>query len=404
MLNACVEPIDAELARLRTGPAHAAVMTRAEVLCPLIDKYRAQGDCDRRIPAPLMEAMKDSGVFRLLQPQRYGGEECHPFSYFSLQAALSAFDMSSGWVQGVMGLVAFHLALFPPEAQDDVWRADPDALLASSYMPAGKAERVPGGFRLRGRWGYSSGADYADWLMLGAMVVLEGATPEHVVFLVPRADLQIHDTWHTIGLRATGSQDVTVDDCFIPEYRIHSIQDRFAGMSAGLKVNTAALYRIPLPQMLFRAISTPALGGLRGSLDAFLAHSRDRTAQMKKPPTDPVAQLACAEATDAIDEMTCMMQVDLERLLAHARSGHEGSIRERMIIRLRTTSVTERCCALSQRLFKASGASGLSVEKPLGRILADLQAARQHAANQYESHGRALGALLQGVELEDTLL
>ncbi|MEE3624949.1 acyl-CoA dehydrogenase family protein [Nitrospirillum sp. BR 11752] len=379
----------------------AAILDRAHQLLPLIDSLKVEGERERRAPAALIDAIRQAGLFRLLQPRRYGGAECHPATFFAVQAALSAGDMSIGWLQGVMGMVAFHLALLPVEAQDDVWRDDPLALLASSYMPAGKATRVPGGFRLSGRWGFSSGADHADWFMLGAMAALEGDTPEHVIFLVPRADVRIHDTWDTIGLRGTGSHDVSVEDRFVPAHRRHGVQERFLTGGPGLAVNPAPLYRIPLPQMLFRAISTPALGGLRGMLDAFIEHNRRRGTG---PLTDPVAQLACGETAVELDEMTRTLEGNFERMLDHARQGGDAPIADRMLYRVQATSVVERCDRLARRLFKAAGASALSVANPLGPICADIQAARQHAANQYEVYGRTLGAHLFQLDVKDTLL
>ncbi|MDG3438991.1 acyl-CoA dehydrogenase family protein [Nitrospirillum amazonense] len=383
------------------GLLPVGILHRAHALLPLIDTLKAEGERERRAPVALIDALKRAGLFRLLQPRRYGGAECHPATFFAVQATLSAEDMSIGWLQGVMGMVAFHLALLPVEAQDDVWRDDPTALLASSYMPAGKAARVPGGFRLSGRWGFSSGADHADWFMLGAMAALEGDEQEHVIFLVPRADVRIHDTWDTIGLRGTGSHDVSVDDGFVPAHRCHGVRERFLTGGPGLAVNPAPLYRIPLPQMLFRAISTPALGGLRGLLEGFIDHNRRRG---PGPLADPVAQLACGEAAAELDEMTRTLEGNFDRMLDHARQGREAPIGDRMLYRVQATTVVERCDRLARRLFKASGASALSIANPLGRICADIQAARQHAANQYEIYGRTLGAHLFQLDVKDTLL
>ncbi|TWB24409.1 3-hydroxy-9,10-secoandrosta-1,3,5(10)-triene-9,17-dione monooxygenase [Nitrospirillum amazonense] len=382
------------------------ILHRAQALLPLIDTLKAEGERERRAPAALIDALKRAGLFRLLQPRRYGGAECHPATFFAVQAALSAGDMSIGWLQGVMGMVAFHLALLPAQAQDDVWRDDPTALLACSYMPAGKATRVPGGFRLSGRWGFSSGADHADWFMLGAMAASEeGDTPEHVIFLVPRADVRIHDSWDTIGLRGTGSHDVSVEDGFVPAHRRHGVQERFLIGGPGRAVNLAPLYHIPLPQMLFRAISTPALGGLRGMLDAFIEHSRRRAGPNGGGPlVDPVAQLACGETAAELDEMTRTLEGNFDRMLDHARQDRDAPITDRMLYRVQATSVVERCDRLARRLFKAAGASALSVANPLGRICADIQAARQHAANQYEIYGRTLGAHLFQLDVKDTLL
>lgn len=389
----------------------AAALTQARALIPLLHSRAADGDRDARLSPIVMDAMRSAGLFRLLQPRRYGGPELDPETFFIVQAALAEGDMSAGWLQGVMGVLAFHLALFDERAQDDVWGEDPDALLACSYMPTGKATPVGGGFRLSGRWGFASGSNYCDWLILAGSVSAEtagtetGTPPDLRVFLVPRTDALVHDNWDTTGLRGTGSQDVTMEGVLVPEHRTHRHIDRFLGTSPGLAINTAPLYRLPLPQLLFRTITMPAAGALRGFLDAFLDHSRARVAVTGQAVArDPVAQLVAAEIEASLDEITAMMGRNFAQLMDYACLGEQAPIPQRMVYRLQATMVAERCTLLAARLFKACGASGLAKSHPFGRYLADIAAARQHAANQFEAQGRALGALLLGSGADDTTL
>src|SRR6516164_2114908 len=118
----------------------------------------------------------------------------------------------------------WHLALFPPQAQDDVWGEDTSIQLSTSLAPTGTVERVDGGFRLSGRWSFSSGCDYCQWAALGGMApaVESGAPPDARIFLLPRRDYVIDDNWHVTGLCATGSKDIVVAEAFVPEYRTHS--------------------------------------------------------------------------------------------------------------------------------------------------------------------------------------
>lgn len=380
-------------------------IARATALLPLVRDCAAQGEREARLPDRMIAALREEGLLRLLQPARYGGEEAAPEVFFAVQAILSRADMSTGWLQGVMGTLAFHLALFPHAAQDDVWGRDADALIACSYMPTGIAEPVPGGVRLSGRWGFASGADHCDWLLLAGKASLADGTPDLRVFLVPRADVTIARVWDTTGLRATGSQDVEARDVFVPDHRAHRHADRFAGTSPGLAGQGNPLYRLPLPQLLFRNITTPAIGALEGFLDAFLDHSRARVAVTGQAVArDPTAQQVAGETLAAIDEMTTQMRTNFARLLAYARRGEEAPVRERMLYRLQAVGCAERCSLLAARLFKACGASGLSRAHPFGRYLADIAAARQHAASQVEAQARALGAALLDVGGEDTVL
>jgi 3-hydroxy-9,10-secoandrosta-1,3,5(10)-triene-9,17-dione monooxygenase len=396
---------EADVRMTKKAPDKVAYLDHVSRLRAPIEAHQAEGESQGWLPRSVIGAMREAGLFRMLQPTHFGGAECDPATFFSVQMALSQIDMSAGWLHGVMGVLAFHLALFDMRAQRDVWGDAPDALMASSYMPRGTAVVTPEGYRLSGKWSYASGADHADWLLLGGIVKRDSAEGEMMVFLIPRRDAEILGTWDTTGLRATGSQDIVVRQAVVRACPTHTIRDRFMGRSAGLSVNRAALYRIPLPQMLFRVISSPAIGGLQGLLDALLAHNRARIAVTGAAVSkNPVVQLACAEAAAEIDEMQKTMTANFERLLDYGRRGVEAPIEERMLHRLQATMVAERCCRMASRLFKASGASGLSQKKPFGRFLKDIEAARQHIANQYEPHGEALGARMLGIEIEDTLL
>lgn len=383
-----------------------ALVARARAMAPALAALAPAGDRERRLPDAAAAALREAGFFRILQPRRHGGYEMAPAVFNEVQMVLAEADMSTGWVHGVVGVLAFHLALLDDRAQAEVWGDDPSTLVAASYMPRGRAVPVEGGYRLSGRWGFASGIDHCGWAFLGGIVEADGAGPPDArAFLVPRADLRVLDTWRVTGLRGTGSHDVAVEEAFVPEYRTHRNADRFLGRNPGTAVNTGPLYRVPLPQLLFRAISSSSIGALRHLLDAFVDYNGRRLSVLGTAVArDPVAQLACAEAAADIDEMTAMLRRNFDRLMDHARRGGQAPIRERQLYRLHATRVPERCCALAQRLFKACGASALSEDRPFGRILADLAAARQHAAMQFETHGRALGAAMLGIEEEDTLL
>src|SRR3546814_460004 len=258
------------------GSASEFISSAPSPFCEIVAAHAAEGDALCRISPVILDAMRSEGLFRTLQPRRFGGGEADIAAFFDKQIEISATDMSTGWLAGVMGVLAFHLALFPAKAQTDVWDANPGALMACSYMQTGKAILTSDGYELSGRWRFASGADYADWFLLGARLERAGEI-EPVIFLVPRHDVEILQTWRATGLRGTGSQDLSIERCFVPTHRIHGIRERFLGMSPGLEVNRAPLYRIPLPQLLFRVVSVPAIGALRSGLAALIDHNSLRT-------------------------------------------------------------------------------------------------------------------------------
>ena len=201
----------------------------------------------RRLPDETFADFQEQGLLRALQPKRYGGYELDPGVFYQAVTEVAAVCGSSGWVFGVLGAHNWHLAILPPQAQEDVWGKDDSVQLSTSVAPTGKVERVAGGFRLSGRWSFSSGCDFCQWVVLGGIAppLERDAPPDARVFLVPRADYRIEDNWHVTGLCGTGSKDIVIDEALVPEYRTHSLIDAFHLRHPGAAVNDAPLYRLP---------------------------------------------------------------------------------------------------------------------------------------------------------------
>ena len=164
-------------------------------------------------------------------------------------------------------------------------------------------------------------------------------------------------------------------------------------------------YRLPFGQIFVRGISTAALGALQGMLNAFMDYGKTRVTRAGgRSAENPFVQLVCAETAAAIDEMTNTLHRNLRNLHAYARASEMPPLEERLRYKFQSTEVTERCTLLAARIFKASGAAGLSDDLPFGGILADLMAGRQHISNQYEYVGSSWGGVMFGLENRDFML
>jgi 3-hydroxy-9,10-secoandrosta-1,3,5(10)-triene-9,17-dione monooxygenase len=380
-------------------PTSAELIARARALIPVLAERAAKAEAERRLPDETIADMQAAGFFRLLQPKRWGGYEMDMATYFEVQLALAEGDMSTAWVYGVVGVHPWLMALIDDRAANDVWGEDDATLVSSSLMPAGTVTRAPGGFRLSGRWKFSSGCQHCRWAFLGVNAALDPAAPaDRCVLLVPHSDYQILDTWNVAGLKATGSHDIVVKDAFVPEHRLLQFVDTFRGEGAGRAANTAPLYRLPFGQIFVRGVSTAALGALQGMLDAFLSYGAARLSRGGRTAHDPVAQLAVAEAAAAIDEMKTILLRDFRTLSAYAERGEMPPLGLRMEYKFHSAVVAERCSNLAARLFRATGGIGIYADQPFGRMLADINAGRQHISNQFEQVGRAFAAVLFGGE------
>jgi 3-hydroxy-9,10-secoandrosta-1,3,5(10)-triene-9,17-dione monooxygenase len=380
-------------------PTAAETIARARAMIPALAARAPQGARERRIARDTIAEMQAAGLFRVLQPRRWGGYELDIHSYFEIQMALGEGDMSVAWVYGVVGVHPWLIALLDDRAARDIWGADDTTLACSSLMPVGTSEPADGGFRLSGRWKYASGCEHCAFAFLGGAPP-GGAPEERRIFLVPKSDYEIVDTWHVSGLKATGSHDIVIEDAFVPAHRSVTFADNFRGVAPGLAVNTAPLYRLPFGQVFFRGVSTAAIGALQGMLNAYIGYAKARVPRYAGAPAseDPVVQQTCAEAVCAIDEMKTVLHRNFTVLEGYAARGEMPPLKLRMEYKFHNAWVAERCSRLAARLFKATGSAGIFDDQPYGRILADINAGRSHISNQFEANARSFGATLFGIE------
>ena len=388
---------------LNKVPEPSELIERARQMVPALKARAKQATADHKIPDETIAEMQAAGFFRILQPKRWGGFEMHPNVFFEVQKLLAEGCMSTGWVYGVVGGHPYELALFHDEAQREVWGEDESVLVASSYQPVGKVERAEGGFYLSGRWGFSSGADHCQWVLLGAMIppLQEGDPPDMRTFLIPRKDYEIDYTWDTFGLQGTGSQDVVVARAFVPDYRTHKAIDGFLCQNPGQAENTAPLFRLPWAQLFLRLVSTAALGGTRAAVKAAIeiAQSRISTNTGKAAKADPILQSAIATAYAQLDEMEVVLRRNFDEAMAIVSDGGELSIERRQLYRFQSSSVVRRCAALVDTLLPLLGGRAIYMHSPIIQPWLDLNAARAHVANDPNNMEPDLVNGLMGIPL-----
>jgi 3-hydroxy-9,10-secoandrosta-1,3,5(10)-triene-9,17-dione monooxygenase len=384
------------VAQAVASPTAEQLVARARAMIPHVAACAAAARQARRVSESVIAQIEEAGLFRILQPARWAGYEMKPETYYDVLIALAEGDMSVGWVYGVLGVHPWLMGLMEERAVRDVWGDDDNVRLCSSLMPVGKAEKVDGGFKLSGHWRFSSGCHYAQWALLGGAVQGGAGAPDIRLFMVPCAEYRVADAWYVSGLCATGSEDILVDGVFVPEYRTRRMIDNLDCVGAGQAVNRSPLYRIPFGQIFFRGVSSPSIGALQAMLDAFVGYAAKRSGPAGKSTDDPVAQQICAEATAAIDEMKLVLRRNMAMLWEFGERGEVPPLALRQQYKFQSATVSHRCAELATRLMRATGAAGIYDEQPFGKTLADINAARQHIANQFEMVGRNWGASILG--------
>jgi len=352
----------------------------------------------RRVPLESVRDLQEAGFFLALQPARYGGLELDPQDFFRMQIAIAEGCMSTAWACGIVAVHAFQLALMDERAQQDVWGSDIHTRVSSAYAPMGKVSLVDGGFRLSGRWGWSSGSDHCSWALLGAIVPGEG----YRTFLVPRTDYRVEDTWQAMGLQGTGSNDVVVADAYVPDYRTHKQMDGFLGTNPGLAVNPQPLYRLPWAQLFVRVVSSPAIGACKAALTLFMDGARNQhSADTTKLAGDTATQERIAGAVAGIDAMECVLYRNFDTMLAQARAGEAIPLADRIRYRYQASLVIEQSIQIVDRLFEAAGGRSVFLGSEIQQRFLDIHTARAHVANNPTGFARNLGATALGMDNKD---
>ncbi len=386
------------------SPKAQALLQAARDMGPVLIARLEDCALDRRVPDATITDFHDAGFFKILQAHEYGGYEMDPQVFYSVLLELSRYCMSSAWVLGVVGVHNWQLNLFDDPAAEDVWGEDPTVLISSSYAPVGRVTPVEGGFKLSGRWSFSSGCEHCDWVFLGAVVPTEDAPwdmSNYRTFLLPRSDYQIVDNWEVIGLKGTGSHDIVVDDVFVPEHRTHDMQSDDGGRKF---MHKPPLYRLPFMQVFSRAVSTPTLGALDGALEKFTEVAATRLAGPVAMKDDPNAKRLAAEVDASISVMKNTLYHDFDHLMECARAGTVASLHDRARYRYNTSTAADRCVGLSSAMMKAAGSSGIRSNSPLLRQHLDIFASQAHIANVSEPFAVNLGGMLFGQDSTDLSL
>lgn len=363
----------------------ALQQTREEMLAAardmvptLLERARAAEE-NRGVPHETFEAFRDAGFFRIHQPARYGGCAWEIGMMVRLGAELGRGCGSSCWIFSNLAVQNWILGMNRPEAQEDVWGENPQALVASSF-PAhgGKVERTDGGLIADGLWSFASGVDFADWNNMQVFVPPEGGEgpPEHRFALVPRSDYEVVDDWYAPGLAGTGSRSIRLDKVFIPEHRTIPSTRLMGGPSPGSEINPAPLFRVPPLTLGTKVFSSPALGIARGALGLIEDELSDRktvgNAAMAELPT---AQQRISEAGARIDAAEALLLKDCDDAMRIAEAGGVPEIGDRGRWRRNNAFAVQLCVGAVEHLNPLVGARGLVEDSPFLRMFRDVHAA-----------------------------
>lgn len=361
----------------------------------LVAAHADQGRRDRRISQAVVDALREDGFFRHFTPKQYGGRGGRPQDFFLDQIAIAERDMSTAWAMGIIAVHNYQIAMMETATQDEVFADGPDAMVSSSYNPVGaKAEKVDGGVMLSGRWGWSSGSLHCNWVLLGGVIPGEG----YRTFLVPASDYRIDDTWHTMGLQGTGSNDIVIDTpVFVPDRRSHKQVDGFNG----LHYQTDPIYNLPWAQVFIRVVNTSAIGAVRHAIELFRERVGLATTDMTKSPTDPDVLERIARASILAEESAAVLVRAYDEMEA---ADWKPSIENRVRYRYHASLVGDRCIEAMNLLMDIAGGRSVFTGNAFQDLWHDVRMARAHVANNPVGFARNYASVLMGAENRDMFL
>jgi resorcinol 4-hydroxylase (FADH2) len=384
-------------------PEVIELLDRAREIAAVARERALATEAARRVGDDMIERMRQADLFRIMQPQAYGGFE-YGFDVFArVEAALASGCGSTGWVYGLLASHQWLIACFSKQAQDEVW-ADRSALAAGTYAPVAQAVAMDGGYLVSGTGSFCSGCDNAQWQFLGGMIPQGSAAPQPGFFLLRTPDIAVDDNWRTMGLAGTGSKNIVADNAFVPDHRVVSFAELANAAAPGMRAHSNPLYKQSFLSVLPITIVSPVLGMAEGALAAFLDMAKVRTTRgalaggNRRMAELTTVQLRVAEAVASIDAAKLMMFRDLAEAYAMAARGEAVSTD----VRLRNRRDQAFCARLLLQaidaLFLAAGGQGLFLDHPLQRFWRDAHAAGSHISLNWDSSGSMFGQYMLGLE------
>jgi alkylation response protein AidB-like acyl-CoA dehydrogenase len=378
----------------RPSPLLDDLLRRASVLVPVLVRRAADTERLRRIPDETVGDLVASGLIRIGNPRRYGGLDVDLDAAYDVAWELGRGCGSTAWCYSLWTVHNWWLGHFPAEAQAEFFGAGPDVLASTCLNPAGgRAEPVPGGFRVSGRWSFSSGCHAARW----AMVSVPAGEPGAVLWLlVPRPDYQIHDTWFASGMRGTGSNDIAIGDAFVPAHR--AMDPNRAGdlEDTGWRLHQRLSYRVPLRCLTGWDLVAPLVGIAQGAVDEVTTRLRGTSGPGRT--ADSVAmQLRIAEAAAEVDAARALHRHDVAEMLDKAAREEPFTPLDRARYRRDKAFVARLCVQAVNRLFEASGARGVLETEAIQRFHRDAHGASHHAALTWDPVAEQFGRQALGL-------
>jgi alkylation response protein AidB-like acyl-CoA dehydrogenase len=379
------------------GLTAATLVERVRALAPFVASRAEAAERERRPDDDVMAALRRAGLYYHFVPKRFGGLELGVADFVEEVLPLAEACASTAWVTSFCMEHNLILALFPEQAQEEIFGSQPYMIAPGAAFPVGRAIAVPGGFRVSGRWNYASGVMHADWAMAMAMV----ERPDDVVdirwVIVPIADVEVHDVWQVDGMAGTGSNDISMHDVFVAEHRTLDVAAASRGEAPGASIYDNPLYAMPLTTFLALTAALPIVGAARGAQRLFLERVATRVSTGVKLAERATVQAVLGDVTVAVDVAEMIVRGAAHDVMDLAITRRAGDLAARAAIRARLTHATTTCRDAVRRMLDTAGSSAHGLSNPLQRAARDVGMASAHVVHDPLTTAELYGRTMLGL-------
>ncbi len=385
-------------------PEIAAIVDQIDALRPTLAAAGREADAARRIPAESFAAVAATGAFSISAPTRFGGLAATTREAHAVARAIARGDGSLAWVDGILDSGAWVLSLMDERAQEDVWGAEGglDSFISIVLATTSDSEKVEGGYRVTGKWGYGTGSLNATWSLLGVPLKNDaGDVVDAGLALIPTAELSHEDNWFVAGMRSTASVMQIAEDVFVPEHRIFPLTAAVEGTYLG--ENPELSYQTIFVPSLFMKLVGPHLGMGRAALDFVIAKAESKSIAYTgyaKQADSTIFQAAVAKASVQLAAAEALAAQVADEIYAGAVDNEYAGYGARIEMRAKAGWIVETVTSVINDLITAHGSAGFAESSVLQRIWRDQATAARHGHTLAASGYEALGKIVFGREDE----
>lgn len=380
------------------------LIERARALAPVLSERAAKTEANRALLDESLADLIDAGLLATLTPKVYGGEEHGLGVAADIARILSAACPSTGWVTSFYIGASWRMNIFTEQAQREIFADKNYVLAAGTAQPLRETVKVQGGYRITGRTAWNSGSPHAEWFTFVGLPLDNGVASAPLVFLVPREEVAVLDNWYISGMSGTGSNDVTVESVFVPEYRTGPFAEALSGTAPGMLLHSNPMYHVPFLPFAMAEVIPVVVGALRGATDAFFDRTRTRqsTLSQEKASGKQMAQIRLGRALAAADAAETLLTAFIDRMAANRPERSDP--RDRAETKLAAAFMADLCRNAVNDMVRGIGGDGYRSSSPIQRFHRDLNVLSVHAFLDIDTAAETMGRFSLDLPISDPLI